>query len=201
MSSSRILQPGIARSFSQYFDMPFTIEDILAEFEFTLQRETIELPETTKLLDLSALGKELRRNRNHIELVNETARREALISPILFEVADVTNQRINVEYSIAVNEHLKGTVDYFLPSHNLLVIEAKQSDLVRGFTQLAVEMVALDQWTRSDTPRLYGIVTTGEDWQFGVLERSAKVVIQDPRRLRVPEELEELVRFLVGILE
>jgi hypothetical protein len=201
MSPSRILQPGVGRSFSQYFDMPFTIEDILAEFEFTLQRETIELPETTKLLDLAALGKALRRNRNHIELVNETARREALISPILFEVADLTNQRINVEYSIAVNEHLKGTVDYFLPSHNLLVIEAKQSDLVRGFTQLAVEMVALDQWTRSDTPRLYGIVTTGEDWQFGVLERSAKVVIQDPRRLRVPEELEELVRFLVGILE
>jgi hypothetical protein len=201
MSPSRILQAGVARSFNQYFDMPFTIEDILAEFEFTLQRETIELPETTKLLDLAALGKELRRNRNHIELVNETARREALISPILFEVADLTNQRINVEYSIAVSEHLKGTVDYFLPSHNLLVIEAKQSDLVRGFTQLAVEMVALDQWTRSDTPRLYGIVTTGEDWQFGVLERSAKVVIQDPRRLRVPEELEELVRFLVGILE
>ncbi len=181
--------------------MPFTIEDILAEFEFTLQRETIALPETAMALELGALTQELRRNRNRIELVNETARREALISPILFEVADLTNQRINVEYSIAVNEHLKGTVDYFLPSHNLLVIEAKQSDLVRGFTQLAVEMVAIDQWTRSNTARLYGIVTTGEDWRFGVLERSAKVVIQDPRRLRVPEELEELVRFLVGILE
>ncbi len=201
MISSRILQPGVPRSFSHYFDMPFTIEDILAEFEFTLERETIELPESLMQLDLSLLVQELRRNRNRIELVNETARREALISPILFEVAELTNQRINVEYSIAVNEHLKGTVDYFLSSHNLLIIEAKQSDLVRGFKQLAVEMVAMDQWTRSNTPMLYGIVTTGEDWQFGVLVRSTRVVVQDPRRLRVPEELEALVRVLVGILE
>jgi hypothetical protein len=201
MIPSRILQPGVPRSFSQYFEMPFTIEDILAEFDFTLEREILDLPKTQMALNLAPLAQELRRNRNRIELVNETARREALISPILFEVADLTNQRINVEYSIAVSEHLKGTVDYFLPSHNLLVIEAKQSDLVRGFTQLAVEMVALDQWTRSNTPVLYGIVTTGEDWQFGRLDRSTQVIVQDPRRLRVPEELEELVGFLVGILE
>lgn len=31
MPRSRILQPGIPRIFSQYFEMPFTIEDILAE--------------------------------------------------------------------------------------------------------------------------------------------------------------------------
>nr|MDZ8163459.1 hypothetical protein [Nostoc sp. CmiSLP01]MDZ8287103.1 hypothetical protein [Nostoc sp. ChiSLP01] len=48
----------------------------------------------------------------------------------------------------------------------MLVIEAKQSDLGRGFTQLAVELIALDQWTRSETPILYGVVTTGEDWLF-----------------------------------
>ena len=201
MVSSRILQAGVPCSFNQYFEMLFTLDDILAEFDFTLERRSIDLPHTKTALDLNLLMRELLRNRSRIELVNETARREALISPILFEVAELTNQRINVEYSIAVNEHLKGTVDYFLPSHNLLVIEAKQSDLVRGFTQLAVEMVALDQWTRSDTPILYGIVTTGEDWRFGTLDRHAKVVVQDPRRIQVPEDLETLVRVLVGILE
>jgi hypothetical protein len=110
MVSSRILQTGVPRSFSQYFEMPFTIEDILAEFEFGLERRTIALPQTSRPLDLGLLSNELKRNRNRIELVNETARREALISPILFEVAELTNQRINVEYSIAVNEHLKGSI-------------------------------------------------------------------------------------------
>ncbi len=201
MARSRILQPGIPLTFSQYFEMPFTIEDILAEFDCTIARQLIELPQSNLSFNLEPLDRELNRNRNRIELVNETARREALISPILFEVAELTNQRINVEYSIAVNEHLRGTVDYYIASCNLAIIEAKQADLVRGFTQLAVELVALDQWTRSDTPILYGMVTTGEDWRFGTFERSSGIVYQDPRRYRVPEELAELVSILVGILQ
>jgi hypothetical protein len=181
--------------------MPFTIEDILAEFDCTIARQLIELPQSNLSFNLEPLDRELKRNRNRIELVNETARREALISPILFEVAELTNQRINVEYAIAVNEHLRGTVDYYVASCNLVIIEAKQADLVRGFTQLAVELVALDQWTRSDTPILYGMVTTGEDWRFATFERSSRIVYQDPRRYRVPEELAELVSILVGILQ
>lgn len=200
MPRSRILQLGIPRTFSQYFEMPFTIEDILAEFGCTIVRQLLDLPQSDLSFNLELLERELNRNRNRIELVNETARREALISPILFEVAELTNQRINVEYSIAVNEHLRGTVDYYIPSGNLIIIEAKQADLVRGFTQLAVELVALDRWTRSDTPILYGMVTTGEDWRFGTFDRSSRIVYQDPRRYRVPEELTELVRILVGIL-
>lgn len=200
MARSRILQPGVPCTFSQYFDSPFTIEDILAEFDITLVRQLIELPQSPILVNLESLERELRRNRNRIELVNETARREALISPILFEVAELANQRINVEYTIAVNEHLRGNVDYYIAGGNLVIIEAKQSDLVRGFTQLAVELVALDQWTRSPATTLYGIVTTGEDWRFGRLDRPDRVVYQDPRRYRVPEELSELVSILLGIL-
>jgi hypothetical protein len=29
----------------------------------------------------------------------------------------------------------------------LLVVEAKNADLARGFTQLAVELIAIDVWT------------------------------------------------------
>lgn len=133
-------------------------------------------------------------------LVNETARREALIAPILFEVVDFTNHRIYIEYSIAVSEHLRGTVDYYIASHNLIVVEAKQSDLVRGFTQLAIELLALDQWTQSDRPILYGIVTTGEDWRFGTFDRRERCIQQDPKRYLVPEELTPLLEVLVGIM-
>ena len=58
--------------------------------------------------------------------MNEMARREALIGPILFEVAEQENQGINVEYSIAINEHLRGTVNYYTADQNLVVIEAKE---------------------------------------------------------------------------
>ena len=198
---NNILKSGVACTFSQYFDLPFTIDDILAELGCTIERTTLNLPRKPLSQSLELLQRELARNQNRIELVNEMARREALIGPILFEVAERSNQRINVEYSIAVNEHLRGTVDYYIAGQNLVVIEAKQADLVRGFTQLSAELVALDQWTRSTAPILYGAVTTGEDWRFGLFDRQRKVIQQDSKRFLIPQELEGLVETLLYILK
>jgi|GEM_PF-3587930 len=44
-----------------------------------------------------------------------------------------------------------------------------QADLSRGFSQLAAELVALDQWIDSSQAEIIGAVTTGNIWQFGVL--------------------------------
>jgi len=74
----------------------------------------------------------------------------------------------------------------------LLVIEAKQADLSRGFTQLAVELIALDQWIDSELSVLYGSVTTGEDWRFAIYNRQEKQINEDLKLYRVPEELTEL---------
>jgi hypothetical protein len=196
----QILQPGVPRTFSQYFDLPFTIDDILAELGCRVERQALVLPHQSLQTSLDSLKKALERNLQRIELVNEMARREALIGPILFEVADLADQRINVEYAIAVNEHLRGTVDYYVTGQNLIVIEAKQADLVRGFTQLAVELIALDQWTKSTIPILYGAVTTGEDWRFGCFDRQRRVIQQDTKRYLVPENLGALVEILTGIV-
>jgi hypothetical protein len=43
-------------------------------------------------------------------------------------------------------------------------------------------------------------VTNGEDWRFGIFYRQDKRIVQDIKLYRVPEELEELVRVIVGIL-
>jgi hypothetical protein len=53
---------------------------------------------------------------------------------------------------------LKGVVDYYLKSKNqLLVIEAKSPDLQRGVIQLAVELIAFDNWSPIDEPN--GVVS------------------------------------------
>ncbi|NEP30176.1 MULTISPECIES: hypothetical protein [Moorena] len=44
MNRRRILKAGQPYSFSQYFDLPFTLEDILAEFDCTFVRSHIDLP-------------------------------------------------------------------------------------------------------------------------------------------------------------
>jgi hypothetical protein len=108
---------------------------------------------------------------------------------------------LNIEYPISVSDQLKGSLDYYInKSESLLVIEAKQADLSRGFTQLAVELIALDQWINSEKPMLYGAVTTGEDWRFAIYKRQEKEIIEDIKLYRVPEELTELVRILVAIV-
>jgi hypothetical protein len=37
------------------------------------------------------------------------------------------------------------------------VVEAKNADLAKGFTQLAVELIAIDQWLDSPAPDIYGL--------------------------------------------
>ena len=201
MSSRRILKPGESYTFSRYFELSFTIDDILAELNCTIERQDLTLPESSETLNLDFLQHQIQRNLSHIDLVNETTRREALIGPILFEVCDLTNQRLNIEYSIAVNDYLKGTLDYYIAApQNLLVIEAKQSDLVRGFTQLAIELIALNEWTKSTSNLIYGAVTTGEDWRFGIYNRTNRQIIQDQKRYRVPEDLLTLVKIIISII-
>lgn len=137
-----------------------------------------------------------------VSLTSEAARREVLVAPILLEVAHATQATINIEYRIEVNQYLCGDLDYYLrSSHNLLVIEAKQADLTRGFTQLAVELIALAQWLEKTESVLYGAVTTGDIWLFGCYEINSSQIIQDLALYRVPADLELVIKALVGILQ
>ncbi len=134
-------------------------------------------------------------------LTNKAARRESLIAPILLDLVHYTHAQLRIEYPLTVTDQLKGSLDYYLYStRNLLVVEAKNADLSRGFTQLAVELIALDQWSNSDQSTLPGAVSTGDIWQFGLLHREPREITQDLNLYRVPADLKELLRILVGIL-
>ncbi|NEU73459.1 hypothetical protein PI95_013015 [Hassallia byssoidea VB512170] len=202
MSRPRIIQPGESYTFSKYFELPFTPEDILAELGCSYERERLLLPKSeydlNKIEDLQRL---IERNLRRVKLLSEDARKQAIIAPILLEVCEITQTQLNIEYPVSVSEQLKGSFDYYISKgKGLLVIEAKQADLSRGFTQLAVELIALDQWTKSDTPVLYGAVTTGEDWRFAIYKRQEKQIIEDIKLYRIPEEMMKLVSILIGIL-
>ena len=122
-----------------------------------------------------------------------------MIAPIIREVCRTTQQRVRVKYPVVVSNWLKGTFDYYFQANNLLVI-AKRENLDNGFTQLAVELIALDQWTDKETTHLYGAVTTGQDWRFGIFYRQERRIVEDLKLYRVPEELETLLKILVGVL-
>jgi hypothetical protein len=203
MARPKILQADKSYTFRQYFEMAYEPEDILAEFGYRLQRSVLQLPQSTAELDrLPNLKARIQESLPYITLTSEAARREVLIAPLLLDVVHYTQTQLRIEYPLVVTEQLKGSLDYYLYGANrLLVIEAKNADLAKGFTQLAVELIALDQWTDSPEPLLWGAVSTGDIWQFGLLNREQRLIQQGVTLYRVPDDLDGLVRSLVGILE
>ncbi|MGB3240652.1 MAG: hypothetical protein WBB29_20355 [Geitlerinemataceae cyanobacterium] len=201
MSKTKILQEGQSYTFRSYFEMPYEADEILAELGYSLVRSRLVLPKNDRSLErLPELKQRLEDTLLLIGLSSEAARREALVFPVLLEVARFCQCQIRIEYPLTVNNWLKGNLDYFLRrEHSLLVVEAKNDDLSRGFTQLAVEMIALAQAEEQEV--IYGAVTIGNAWNFGHLDTKQFRISQDITLYRVPDDLEQLTQILAGIVD
>jgi hypothetical protein len=202
MSRASFLDFSKSYTFRSYFDLGISPRDLAIAFDFSLVRSPLAFPPYLgDIPRLPSLRQQIDEVLPHVDLANEATRREVLIAPIIAEVVRVAHAELSIEYSIQVNAQLQGTLDYLLQTDlNLLVIEAKQADLTRGFSQLAAELIALDQWVDSNAPELIGAVTTGDIWQFGLLRRSQRQIVQGLNRYRVPEDLESVLRILLGCL-
>ncbi len=217
MPRASILDPSQSYTFRSYFEMTHEPDDILAEFGVTLQPTTFyfssfdlasvvfPLSGPTSVDDfeqsVAQTKSAIERRRPNVRLTSEAARREIMISPIVLSLIDFTAAQLRIEYGVKVSDQLKGSFDYYLQSeHSFLVIEAENADLERGFVQLAVELIALDQWPDSEDPVLYGAISTGDVWQFGRLRRDRKQIEQDLTLYRIPADIEALFRALLSIL-
>jgi hypothetical protein len=200
----KVLDLQESYTFSRYFELPYTAQDILADLGYSLERsDGIQLPYSEAPLEwLAPLAESLKRRLKRVTMTTEQARREALIFPVIDQICDRLNYPLSIEHTLNVNNWLKGSLDYYIPSpHNLVIIEAKQSDLTKGFTQLAVELIALDSWVNHAMPVLYGAVSTGEIWKFGVFHRDDRRVTEYLTLYPIPQELEFVTRTLIGILQ
>lgn len=202
MSKFKILQENQSYTFHSYFELPYETEDILQEFNYNFMKIELSLPHSNAILNELAIVKDkIKKILPLVSLSSETARRETLVAPILLEIIQFCHCQLKIEYPLRVNDRLKGTLDYLLKSHhNLLVIEAKKDDLTKGFTQLAVELIALSE-IEEDQDLFYGAVTIGNIWQFGKLNRQEKTIYQDLNLFKIPDDLMDLGKVLVGILE
>ncbi|OQW93826.1 MAG: hypothetical protein BWK79_09145, partial [Beggiatoa sp. IS2] len=160
-----ILENNKSYSFSDYFKLPCLTRDIVAEFGYQFRFEKIELPKKNIAhLNLEKLRATFYKKLPHISLNSEASKREFFISPLLLELLDYIEIDIEVEYPIYVNDQLKGNIDYLIhSSEEFIVIEAKNAEIDKGFTQLAVELIAMDHYLEDDKRGLlYGAVTMGD---------------------------------------
>ncbi len=198
----KVLNPEASYTFHSYFEMRHNIADILADLGFRYDRRRLDLPASDRVFSVARIEETLERNLRYADPSSEAARREMLIAPVLIELCELIDARLDIEYPITVSNWLKGAIDYRVVTKNsMTIVEAKQADLTHGFVQLSAELIALDKWIDSDAPSLYGAVTTGEDWRFGVLDRASKLVTQDIMLYRVPENVAQLLRVLIAVCQ
>ncbi|WP_413166413.1 hypothetical protein ACL6C3_06835 [Capilliphycus salinus ALCB114379] len=199
----KIINPEQSYTFSKIFELKIEPKDLAKYFGYSFSRTKLNLPQDQGDLDrINQLKQRIEEILPYASLSSEQARREILISPLIFDLVYYTKSEIFIEYSIKVSEQLQGSFDYFLENVNsLLVIEAKKEDLDYGMSQLIAELIALEQWQENkQQTHLVGAVTTGKIWEFARLNREQKQIEQGLESYRVPEDIEPLMRILVQAL-
>ena len=199
-----ILKEGKKYTFSDYFELNNPTEEIVEELGYSFSYEVLNLPQSKdyNVSDIKKLQDTFYTIFPKIIINSEIAKREFLIAPILVEIAKNTDSKINVEYPIEVNDKLGGSLDYLIRSkQEIVVIGAKKGDLDKGFTQLSAELIALDKYEESDVgTMLYGAITIGDVWRFGILNRDMQHIKKDINSYAVPGDIEKLFSILVGIV-
>ncbi len=203
-----VIDTNRSYTFSNYSDLRIDPIDLAEYFSYSLRRTTLQLPQYQGAINrLETLTADINDILPRLVTMNEQAKREMLIAPVVRTVVQIADALVRVEYPVNVSNQLQGNLDYLLSIDNLgqlLVIEAKRDDLDYGFTQLIAELIALDLWERSpkveQQPQLVGAITTGQIWQFAVLDRVAKHLDQGLDSYVLPRDIETLLRILVQSL-
>ncbi|WP_373543151.1 hypothetical protein [Chamaesiphon sp.] len=114
------------------------------------------------------------------------AKSELLVSPILAEVVQLTQQRVQLfsgqELNVDIDCGLDGVVDFLLSKSTtrylikapiIMLVEADKEGLDLGWGQCVAQMIAAQKFNASkgnEISVIYGSVTNGKSWQFLKLE-------------------------------
>ncbi len=196
---------GKKYTFSDYFYFNNPPEEIASEFGYQFETQAIDFTQKTKIevSEIKKLQDIFYENLPKISLTSEMAKRDFMIAPLLWEIIRHVKAKIKVEYPVEIDDKLGGLLDYLIHSEQeIIIIEAKKGDLEKGFNQLIAELIAMDKY-QSDNEQLeflYGAVSIGELWRFGILNRKTKNILRDLHTYRVPEDIENVFAIIVGIL-
>lgn len=127
---------------------------------------------------------------------------ENLIYPVLKEVWKVYKEHFILwsHHSFNYDEKLNGFPEYILAKRSplgklvfdkpyLVIVEAKKDDFEHGWSQCLAEMIAAQKLNDEVEIIIFGIVSNGDRWQFGKLEKSKFTKNQ---RLYSLQQLKEL---------
>jgi hypothetical protein len=141
--------------------------------------------------------------REGIVFNSEYAICENIISPILTEVwrAYMPYFLIWSHQPLNYDDNLSGVPDYVIAHRSVrgkvilekpyvILVEAKKDNFEEGWGQCLAEMLAAQKINGDKLKKLFGVVSNGKLWEFGVLQED---IFTKNRKYYVLENLEELM--------
>ena len=145
-----------------------------------------------------------------LKISTEKSRSEFIIAPVLAEAWLQFEGQVSlfsgVDFTVDAEAGLAGVCDYLfslsplqltVQAPVLAVVEAKNESIKIGLAQCMAEMLAAQKFNAqrgTETPTLYGVVTTGSAWKF--LRLSGAEVVVDEAEYYI-EQLETILGILV----
>ena len=192
----------------------FTLQEVLKKFSLKLEEGTVlfanVIPRAPSALLKAWLEQKIPLA---LALSTEKARSEFIIAPILADVREQLNKQYalfsGIDFTVDSSLGLNGECDFLFsksPEQLVLlapvvsVVEAKNESFKNGIAQAAAEMLAARVFNeREGHPliRVYGAVTTGDNWQFLYLEGNTLFV--DSQRYDL-DELEQIIGIFCHML-
>lgn len=145
---------------------------------------------------------------------SEKARSEYLIAPILAEVCQQKREQASlfsgIEFDVDVPRGLSGYCDFLfsltpdalvISAPVVSVVEAKKENILAGIPQCLAELIAAQIFNAAQqhpVEILYGVVTTGTDWQFLSLQKTIATIDSD---LYYLANVEKIVGILLTMLQ
>lgn len=165
--------------------------DILEEKYGIVPRLGTPLFENPKLVQPSATLIEVIRRGNRSRLINERAKAQRLVDPVLAELETNYFGKIatipEVPLEVKDIEGLSGTPDFVISASAtfkvlpiLAIVEAKKDDMDAAMPQCAAELYAAYTLNGGRPRQLYGCTTIGREWQFLRFSGKDKRVHVDP---------------------
>ncbi len=187
-----------------------SLGDVVKSFDLHLITTVADFPITNAVVS-DVFRQEMTLTLDNLPFsVSEAALCDNIIYPILREVWKQFAQTFMVwsHQPIALNEELNGIPDYIftrqsprgrtvLDAPYVAVIEAKRDDFTGGWAQCGLEMYTMQQLNADPRP-VYGIVTNGRLWEFGMLE--ANTITQHVEGYSI-RELDRVFGALTHVLE
>ncbi|EAW35993.1 hypothetical protein L8106_22396 [Lyngbya sp. PCC 8106] len=127
MTRQPLLDPNRSYTFSNYFELGFTADDLVAELGYFFERKFLTLPQYSNELDrITNLKQRIEEILPYVDLENKATRREMLIAPIIADLIHYSHAKLRIEFSIKVRLPLD-----FFSSVAVRLVSAK---LIKGLT-------------------------------------------------------------------